>query len=121
MDAYTSQNKLYEINGRQYECPFELTVSVVASKWKLKIVKVLSSQQSFRYSALKRSISGNITHKMLIQSLKGLEADGLISRTMFSEVPPRVEYALTEDGIRLHQVIEAMNVFGSQYLVGAKE
>lgn len=117
MDQYTSCNQIYEINGRQYECPFELTVSVVASKWKLKIVKVLSTQDSFRYSELKRAISGNITHKMLIQSLKELESDGLILRTMFSEVPPRVEYSLTSDGERLTQVIEAMNIFGSKYVV----
>jgi len=115
MDKYTADQQLYIINGREYSCPFELTTSVIVSKWKMKIVKLLCDNPKLRYNELKKSIRGAITHKMLTQSLRELESDGIVKRFVYSEVPPKVEYALTEEGLGLQHVIEAMNIFGSQF------
>ncbi len=110
----------YEINGRHYNCPFELTISVIVSKWKMKIIKALSETSQIRYGELKRIIPGAITHKMLIQSLRELENDGIIRRRAYPEIPPKVEYSLTSDGLRLNAVIDAMSAFGRKYLVNGK-
>lgn len=107
----------YQINGRSYQCPFEVTASILVSKWKMKIVKTLYDQGTLRYGQLKQHIRGEITHKMLTQSLQELEGDGIIVRTMLPVIPPHVEYALTEAGQRLSSVIESMNEFGTQYRV----
>lgn len=110
-----SSPQLYEINGRQYNCPFELTTSVLVSKWKIKLVKLLCDNEKLRYNELKKSVQGEITHKMLTQSLRELESDGVLIRTVYTEIPPRVEYSLTSVGKSLQPVIEAMTVFGIQF------
>ncbi len=117
MDKYTSHHQQYQINDREYSCPFEVTASIMSGKWKMKIVKILYELETLRYSELKNTITEKITHKMLTQSLRELEEDGILLRKMYPQVPPRVEYSLTPAGMRLSQVIEAMNKFGSQYLV----
>ena len=114
-----SENSLqpkYTINCREYLCPFQLTISVFNGKWKLKIVKALCDKGKLRYSELKKSLYEEITHKMLIQSLRQLEGDGIVNRIVYPQVPPKVEYELTEDGHRLSLVIEAMNAFGKKYI-----
>lgn len=117
MNSNASNQQLFEINGRQYPCPFELTTSIFVSKWKIKIVKLLCDNQKLRYNEIKKLIKGDITHKMLTQSLRELESDGIVQRRVYSEVPPKVEYALTEIGAGLHPVIEAMSTFGMQFSV----
>lgn len=117
MDTCNSKSKLYKINDRQYTCPFELTASIIASKWKMRLVKILLEHGKMRYGELKKAVTGNITHKMLIQSLRELESDGIVERIMYPEVPPRVEYKLGDKGIELKQVIEELNKFGSKYEV----
>jgi DNA-binding HxlR family transcriptional regulator len=109
------EQPLYEINHRKYHCPFQLTISIIEGKWKLKIIKLLSSENTFRYGKLKKGIPGDITHKMLVQSLRQLEADGIVTRIVYPEVPPRVEYGLTSEGKRIIVVIEAMSAFGKRY------
>lgn len=103
------------IGNRRFACPFELAAAITAGKWNLKIVKALAELDTVRYGELKRAIHGEITHKMLIQSLKQLEADGFVKRTVYSQVPPKVEYRLTADGRRLQPVIDAMSAFGMRY------
>jgi DNA-binding HxlR family transcriptional regulator len=117
MDKYTAKNQIYKISGREYDCPFELTTSVIMSKWKMKIVKILYEKGKIRYGQLKKFIPGKITHKMLIQSVRELEEDGIVDRIVFPEVPPHVEYVLTKNGLKLRRVIETMNEFGRNYLV----
>lgn len=107
----------FQIHDRKYMCPFEVTASIIQGKWKMKILKTLCDEKTLRYGELKNLIRGNITHKMLIQSLRELEDDGIVLRTMYPEVPPKVEYTLTKEGIRLKSVIDQMNQFGFAYKV----
>ncbi len=95
-------------------CPCALTVSLLSSKWKILIMRDLLKGTK-RYSKLKRSVVG-ISQKMLTQSLKQLEADGLVSRRVYPEVPPRVEYSLTTTGKSLQPVIKALNDWGTEYI-----
>lgn len=113
----TTESDFFEINGRKYRCPFQLTTSVFSGKWKLRIIKTLLDNRTLRYGQLKKALAPGITDKMLIHSLRELEQDGLVKRIMYMEVPPRVEYKLTVHGIRLSHVIEAMNEFGMYYRV----
>ena len=78
-------------------CPLKYLANTFGGKWKLPIICILSDMSPKRYSAIKRSL-GDITNMMLAQSLKELESSGLVSRTQYNEVPPRVEYSLTERG-----------------------
>lgn len=78
-------------------CPLKYLSQTFGGKWKMPIICILSDMSPKRYSAIKRSL-GDITNMMLSQSLKELESAGLISRKQYNEVPPRVEYSLTERG-----------------------
>ncbi|HCC00630.1 MAG TPA: transcriptional regulator [Ruminococcaceae bacterium] len=78
-------------------CPIRYMTDVFGGKWKLPIICMLSSGKALRYSTIKRRL-GDITNVMLSQSLKRLEAADIVSRRQYNEVPPHVEYALTEKG-----------------------
>ncbi|MBQ4431890.1 MAG: helix-turn-helix transcriptional regulator [Synergistaceae bacterium] len=78
-------------------CPLKYLANTFGGKWKLPIICILADMSPKRYSAIKRRL-GNITGIMLSQSLKELEAAGLVSRKQYNEVPPHVEYSLTERG-----------------------
>ena len=78
-------------------CPLKYLTDVFGGKWKMPIICILSDEKPQRYSVIKRRL-GNITNMMLSQSLKELELFGMISRTQYNEVPPHVEYSLTEKG-----------------------
>lgn len=94
--------------------PFSYTLSVIGGKWKMVIMFVLVEGGVMRYSELKRAIP-NITHKMLSAQLKELEADGIITRTEYQQVPPKVEYALSPKGLSLMPILEEMCKWGSIY------
>ena len=88
-----------------------------AAKWPLRILHVLSDAGApLRFSRLMERVEG-ISQKVLTQTLRTLERDGLIIRTLYPEVPPRVEYRLTEMGVGLIPVIDAMRAYGNQWLV----
>jgi DNA-binding HxlR family transcriptional regulator len=89
----------------------EKTLQVIGGKWKPIILYHLS-QDKQRFSALQRAVSG-ITQKMLTQQLRQLEADGLVSRHVYPQVPPKVEYALTPRGVTLLPILQDMAVWGS--------
>ena len=95
-------------------CPVEATLSLIANKWKTLILRDLLAGPR-RFSELRRSVEG-ISQKMLTQNLREMEADGLMTRTVYPEVPVRVEYALTPVGRSLHIVIDAMKDWGENYL-----
>ena len=78
-------------------CPLKYLTNTFGGKWKLPIICILANKLPQRYSAIKRKL-GDMTNMMLAQSLKELEADGLVHRTQYNEVPPRVEYSLTTKG-----------------------
>jgi DNA-binding HxlR family transcriptional regulator len=95
------------------ECPVATTVQLVGSKWKLLIMRNLL-QRSWRFNELKKSLEG-ISQKVLTDSLRSMEADGLITRTVYPEVPPHVEYALSELGESMRPIIQSMEKWGLEY------
>jgi DNA-binding HxlR family transcriptional regulator len=94
-------------------CPVATTVELIGSKWKLLIMRNLLVRP-WRFNELHRSLDG-ISQKVLTDSLRSMEADGIINRTVFPEVPPRVEYALSELGESLRPILDAMEMWGNEY------
>jgi DNA-binding HxlR family transcriptional regulator len=94
-------------------CPVATTVALIGSKWKLLILRNLL-ERPWRFNELKNSLEG-ISQKVLTDSLRSMEADGIITRTVYPEVPPRVEYALSDLGESMRPVIETMRKFGTDY------
>ncbi len=94
------------------ECPVKYTLSVIGGKWKPIIVYHLSAAGVMRYGEIRKSMP-TITHKMLSTQLKELEADGLVLRTEYPQVPPKVEYQLKEKGLSLMPVFTAMGAWGT--------
>ncbi|MCX7772272.1 MAG: helix-turn-helix transcriptional regulator [Clostridia bacterium] len=95
-------------------CPVELTLAVIGGKWKVLILWHLYDEGTKRFGELKNVLQG-ITQKMLIQQLKELERDGLIHREVYQQVPPKVEYSLTERGRSLKAILDAMCHWGNDY------
>lgn len=93
---------------------FERVVEMLGGKWKLRIIYMLAFHEVLRYGELKRLLSP-ITHKMLTTQLKELEKDGLILRTEYPQVPPKVEYSMTEMGRSLQPVVKEMYLWISKY------
>lgn len=94
-------------------CPVATTVEVIGSKWKLLIIRNLRTRP-WRFNELKKDLEG-ISQKVLTDSLRALEEDGIITRTVYPEVPPRVEYALSELGESMGPILDAMADWGNQY------
>ena len=95
------------------DCPVATTVSLIGSKWKLLIMRNLLVRP-WRFNELQRSLEG-ISQKVLTDSLRSMEEDGIITRTVFPEVPPRVEYALSELGESMRPIIKSMEAWGTEY------
>ena len=95
------------------ECPVATTVQLIGSKWKLLILRNLL-QRPWRFNELKSSLDG-ISQKVLTDSLRSMEEDGLITRTVYPEVPPHVEYALSETGESMRPILMAMQSWGTNY------
>ncbi|MBQ9610881.1 MAG: helix-turn-helix transcriptional regulator [Lachnospiraceae bacterium] len=95
------------------ECPVATTVSLIGSKWKLLIIRNLLNRP-WRFNELHKSLDG-ISQKVLTESLRSMEADGIVTRTVYAEVPPRVEYALSELGESLRPIINSMADWGNEY------
>ena len=95
------------------ECPVATTVQLIGNKWKLLIIRNLLVRP-WRFNELQRSLDG-ISQKVLTDSLRSMEADGIITRTVYPEVPPRVEYALSELGESMRPILESMQAWGESY------
>lgn len=95
------------------ECPVATTVQLIGSKWKLLIIRNLRTRP-WRFNELQKNLTG-ISQKVLTDSLRALEADGIITRTVYAEVPPRVEYALSELGETMRPILDAMEQWGTGY------
>ena len=95
------------------ECPVATTVQLIGSKWKLLILRDLMARP-WRFNELHRDLEG-ISQKVLTDSLRQLEADGIVTRTVYAEVPPRVEYSLSELGKSMGPILDAMQVWGERY------
>ncbi|WP_113927129.1 winged helix-turn-helix transcriptional regulator [Bacillus sp. P14.5] len=98
-------------NGK-LKCSIEYTLNKVGGKWKLVILWHLAFDGMHRYNEMRRLLPG-ITHKMLSQQLKELEQEGLINRKQYNEVPPKVEYSISEKGETLKPLLEEMHKWGS--------
>lgn len=96
------------------DCPVATTAQFIGSKWKLLIMRNLLTR-AWRFNELQRSLDG-ISQKVLTDNLRLMEADGLIIRTVYAEVPPRVEYSLSELGQSMEPIIDAMKIWGESYL-----
>ena len=94
-------------------CPVETTLTLISDKWKVLILRDLLSGTK-RFGELKKSI-GHVTQKVLTAQLRQMEESGLLTRTVYAEVPPRVEYTLTELGYSLKPILDAMLVWGENY------
>lgn len=94
-------------------CPVETTLMLISDRWKVLIIRDLLDGTK-RFGELKKSI-GNISQKVLTANLRSMEEAGLLTRKVYAEVPPRVEYTLTETGYSLQPVLDAMVVWGTKY------
>jgi DNA-binding HxlR family transcriptional regulator len=95
------------------QCPVETTLMLIGDKWKVLILRDLLSGTK-RFGELKKSV-GNISQKVLTSQLRNMEKNGLIYRTVYAEVPPRVEYSLTKLGLSLKPILDVMKDWGENY------
>lgn len=100
--------------GKEYRCTFELTLQIMGGKWKPVILYQLANFEVLRFGELRRAIGG-ITERMLTRQLRELEADGLIHRKVFHQVPPKVEYSLRPLGVQLIPILQEMKKWGADY------
>ncbi len=95
------------------DCPVATTVQLIGNKWKLLILRNLM-MRPWRFNELQKSLEG-ISQKVLTESLRSMEADGIVIRTVYAEVPPRVEYSLSDLGETLRPILDAMQTWGTEY------
>lgn len=95
------------------DCPVETTLGLIGNKWKVLIIRDLLGGTK-RFGKLKKSING-ISQKVLTSNLRALEEAGLLHREVYAEVPPKVEYSLTELGLSLKPVLQSLAVWGCEY------
>ena len=94
-------------------CPVETTLMLISDRWKVLIIRDLL-EGTKRFGELKKSV-GNISQKVLTANLRSMEEAGLLTRKDYAEIPPRVEYTLTETGYSLKPVLDAMVAWGTEY------
>lgn len=94
-------------------CPVEVTLQLIGDRWKVLILRDLMDGTK-RFGELKKSI-GSITQKVLTSNLRSMEADGLLTRKVYAEVPPKVEYTLTETSYSLKPILDSMANWGENY------
>lgn len=94
-------------------CPVETTLMLISDRWKVLIIRDLLGGTK-RFGELKKSI-GKVSQKVLTANLRSMEENGLVIRTVYAEVPPRVEYTLTETGYSLKPILDAMVEWGTDY------
>jgi DNA-binding HxlR family transcriptional regulator len=102
-----------DMSREKFGCPVEITLTLLGNKWKVLILRELFTGTK-RFGELSRGIPG-ISQKMLTQQLRQMEKDNLIERKVYAEVPPRVEYFLTETGRSLKPILDEMHRWGRQY------
>jgi len=95
-------------------CPVQITLSLIDNKWKTLIIGEIMFEGTRRFGELRKALPG-ISQKVLTQNLRSMEDGGLIKREVFAEVPPRVEYSLTDLGSSLRPVIDSMMEWGEDY------
>ena len=101
-------------------CKVQGALSILVGKWKPIILLYLMSEGTMRYGELKKALVG-ITPKMLTNQLRELEEEGLISREVYPQIPPKVEYSITEYGMTLKPILEAMHEWGTKHITRKME
>ncbi len=96
------------------KCPVAVSVNLIGNKWKILIIRELVSNKIVRFNQFKKNIEG-ISQKVLTQNLRELENNGLVKRKVYAEVPPKVEYSLTEIGSTIVPVMDTLAAWGEQY------
>lgn len=104
---------MIQTTSKQVHCAVERTLQVIGGRWKVLILRELF-QGVKRFGQLQRALTG-ITQKMLTQQLRELEADGIVHREVYPQVPPKVEYALTPLGETLQPILDVMHQWGNQH------
>lgn len=94
-------------------CPVETTLLLISDRWKVLIIRDLLDGTK-RFGELKKSI-GNVSQKVLTANLRSMDDNGLLTRKVYAEVPPRVEYTLTETGYSLKPILDALSEWGTEY------
>jgi DNA-binding HxlR family transcriptional regulator len=102
-----------KIKNGEFNCEKELTLSLISGKWKIVIIYHLATEGTLRFSELNRLLP-KITHKVLTTQIRELEEDGIVHRKVFPEVPPRVEYSLTDLGESLMPIVLMMYEWGKE-------
>lgn len=100
------------VRNPPYICALDASMDVIGGKWKALILWALD-ERLHRFGELRRSLPG-VSEKVLAQQLRELEADGIVRRTVYDEVPPRVEYELTDEGVALHAALGALSQWGAR-------
>jgi DNA-binding HxlR family transcriptional regulator len=100
-------------NKKTVGCPAEKTLEIIGGRWKLMILRELCAGAS-RFGELQRGLKG-VSEKVLAQHLRELEKDGIIQRTVYAEVPPKVQYSLTPSGKTLKPILDAMHEWGLKH------
>lgn len=106
---------MFGCRSREYFCPLEFVVEIIDGKWKAPIIWLLGDR-TLRFGELEKLLP-DTARKVLVQQLKELEADGIVTRTVFAQVPPKVEYALTERGLLLLPILDTLRTWGKEHLL----
>ncbi|MCI6866955.1 MAG: helix-turn-helix transcriptional regulator [Lachnospiraceae bacterium] len=113
--SYEEYKQLVSKADLDGDCPVKRLLTVFSGKWHIRIIFELTKVDTIRFGELKKQISG-ITNTMLASTLKELEQNGIVLRTQFNEIPPHVEYSLTDSGKELYTIFYEMALWGSKNL-----
>jgi DNA-binding HxlR family transcriptional regulator len=113
--SYNRQITINCDNNQEADCTVEAALSIIGGKWKLKIYKALRDGKPLRFSSLSKSLT-SVSEKTLSAQLKEMENDGIITKVIYPEVPPRVEYQLTQLGHSLEAIFMALHDWGKAYI-----
>ena len=116
MQRNSEIKKTLVFRDKEYKCGIEVTLAVIGGKWKAAILYHLA-QQTMRFCELQRQFA-DTTRKMLTQQLRELERDGLVHREVYPQVPPKVEYSLTDKGRSIKPILDLMCEWGMEYEEG---
>lgn len=110
------QNLINSIDPEMKDCPLKLSLDVLQGKWSLRVLFELSKQDTIRFGELKKRL-GEVTNTVLTGTLRNLEEAKLVSRVQYNEIPPHVEYSLTEAGREIYPVFIALVQWGKDYII----
>lgn len=114
------EDRTNKVSCSNYRCEIEVSLEIISGKWNALIVWTLGTEGTKRFGELKRALPG-VTQKMLTQQLKNLENNGIIVRTAYPEVPPVVEYSLTEMGQKLIPIFRELDHWGKEFIEYRKD